>query len=219
MPDRDSTVRILLVRHGQSEWNAAGRWQGSADPPLTELGRDQARYAGDVLAAHRHGFGAVWASDLSRAHETATLMAAALGLAPVRVEARLREAHVGEWEGLTSDEIELAWPGYLGAHRRPPAFEPFESVVARAVPALEDIARSGEAGTAPRLVVAHSGVIRSVVRHLAGADERIPNLGGVWLAAGPASLVVAGRFDPTEAFVTGADGPGEDPADGADTGA
>src|SRR5690606_17860170 len=106
----------------------------------------------------------------------------ALGLGPVGRDARLREADVGEWEDLTSAEIERSWPGYLDARRRPPSFEPFATVVERVVPAIHDIATNA-GGSA--LVVAHSGVIRTLVHHLSHTDTRIPNLGGVWLAVSP----------------------------------
>jgi len=199
--------RVLLLRHGQSEWNALGRWQGTADPPLSALGRRQAAFVGSVLAASSEQFEAVWASDLSRAAETATIVAEALGAGPVRTEPRLREAHVGEWEGLTTDEIEAAWPGYVGAQRRPPGFEPFESVVGRVVPAVIDIAVSGPTV----LAVAHSGVIRTLVRHLGHTDRRIANLGGVWLTVDAGRITPAGAFDPAGEAGYQLDLPGENP--------
>ncbi|MEY2406219.1 MAG: glucosyl-3-phosphoglycerate phosphatase, partial [Acidimicrobiaceae bacterium] len=84
-------VRILLVRHGQSEWNALGRWQGQADPPLSDLGRLQAHAAAHALGA----VGAVFASDLVRAAETAAIIAAELGVGPVVIDADLRERDAG----------------------------------------------------------------------------------------------------------------------------
>lgn len=174
------------------------RWQGVADSPLSELGRSQARFVGSVLAEQfaegTAELAGVWSSDLSRANETARILADTLGLGPVRVDARLREADVGEWEGLTSSDIEAAWPGYLQQHRRPPSFEPFDAVVERVTPALHAIA--AEAG-GPALVVAHSGVIRTIVHHLQQVDSRVPNLGGVWLAVSPGRLAVTGEFDPS----------------------
>lgn len=198
MPPVPESTPLLLLRHGQSEWNAVQRWQGVADAPLSDLGRSQARFVGSVLAERVSNAAGplvgAWSSDLARANETARILAQALGLGDVKVDERLREADVGEWEGLTSAEIEAAWPGYLQARRRPPGFEPFDAVIARVVPALHSIA--AEAG-GPALVVAHSGVIRTIVHHLQGVDSRVPNLGGVWLAVGPAELAVTGEFDPT----------------------
>src|SRR3954449_978711 len=79
--------RVLFVRHGQSEWNALGRWQGQADPPLSDLGRAQARAAAHSLGA----LDAIFASDLQRAAETAAIISAAIGVGPVLVEPDLRE--------------------------------------------------------------------------------------------------------------------------------
>ena len=132
-----------------------------------------------------------------------------------------REAHAGEWEGLTPEEIELRWPGWLEAHHRPTSFEPYATVVARASDALADVA-AHVAGLDPpaALVVAHSGVARSLIRHLGGTDGRIPNLGGMWFTAsvadGRAELALGDVFDPAGVVVTGVDAPGEDPGEEAD---
>src|SRR5207342_2682150 len=124
-------VPILVLRHGQSEWNSVRRWQGTADSPLTDLGREQARTTATLLAALRLEFPAIWTSNLRRASETASIIARVLRLGDPIVDDRLCEAHAGEWEGLTPDEIELRWPGWLEAHHRPSTFEPYSAVVAR----------------------------------------------------------------------------------------
>src|ERR1700680_1413671 len=80
--DRAGTTRLLLVRHGESTWNADGRWQGQADPPLTERGRLQASLAAQALGS----IDAIASSDLERAAETASIIAARLGLEPVLSE-------------------------------------------------------------------------------------------------------------------------------------
>ncbi len=167
-------ARILLVRHGQSEWNADGRWQGQADPPLSELGEQQA-----VDAARALGMvDAIYASDLVRAHHTAELVAAQLG-ADVVVEPRLRERSAGEWEGRTRAEIDEGWPGYLETGRRPAGYEPDDSVLERVLGALDAIAAMHDGDV---LVITHGGVVRVVERHLdSDADGLIPNLGGLWL--------------------------------------
>jgi broad specificity phosphatase PhoE len=220
-------IPILVLRHGQSEWNAVRRWQGTADTPLTELGRVQAATTARVLAALRLQFAAIWTSDLRRAAQTAAIIGRALDLGQPIVEARLREAGAGEWEGLTPEEIELRWPGWLDAHHRPATFEPYADVVARAIDALHDIAARAAASESPAaLVVAHSGVVRSLVRHLGGVDSRIPNLGGVWFTASVTDddrsdvalrdLVLGDVFDPAGVIVTGVDAPGEDPGEESD---
>ncbi len=231
------TVSVLVLRHGQSEWNAVHRWQGVADSPLTELGRNQAIETAWTLAGLDVTFSSIWSSDLSRAHETAAIIGDALALGPPTLEPRLREAHAGEWEGLTPDEIEVSWPGWLEQHHRPPSFEPFDTVVARTVDALHHIAGrtiGAAAGRAPAaLVVAHSGVIRSLIRHLGRHDDRVPNLGGIWLevdaiaaadgAAGRSPIAEADHgitlldlFDPAGIVISGIDAPGEDPGEQSD---
>lgn len=165
-------TRILVLRHGQSEWNALGKWQGQADPPLTDAGREQAYRAAELLGQ----FDLIATSDLQRAHETAAIISNTLGIGPVLIDERLRETHVGEWEGLTHDDIERDYPGYLAAHKRPPSFETEESLITRFTAAITDIALQCQGGEA--LCVAHAGVIRVMRRALGVADPRIPNLGG-----------------------------------------
>lgn len=213
-----SRVPILVLRHGQSEWNAVRRWQGTADSPLTPLGRGQAASTARLLTLGRP-FSGIWTSDLKRAFETASIIAEALAIGSPIVDERLREAHAGEWEGLTPDEIESRWPGWLDAHRRPDSFESYAEVVERARAALHDVAVQA-ASRAPQaaLVVAHSGIVRSLIRDLGGDDRRrLPNLGGVWLTAsviGDRSDVELGNlFDPSGVVVSGVDAPGEDPGE------
>src|SRR5438128_960886 len=92
---------LLLVRHGETDWNADGRLQGHTDWPLNEYGRTQAKKLAEQLDGD--GVAAIYASDLSRARETAEILGGRLGLAVV-VDADLREKNWGTWEGLTSDE-------------------------------------------------------------------------------------------------------------------
>lgn len=168
-------TRLLLVRHGQSEWNAEGRWQGQADPPLSPLGEEQARSAIGQL----DGIDAVYASDLVRASRTAEIVAGELGVEVV-VDARLRERHAGEWQGHTRAEIEVAWPGYLAAGERPPGWEHDDVVIERALEACASIAGAHPDGMV--LLVTHGGVVRSLERHLGDLDDQLlPNLGGRWL--------------------------------------
>jgi broad specificity phosphatase PhoE len=98
-----NTTRFVLIRHGESTWNAAGRWQGQGDPPLSQRGRQQAARLAAELADE--GIEVIVASDLARASETAAILGEALDLAP-ESDARLRELDIGRWTGLTRSEIE-----------------------------------------------------------------------------------------------------------------
>ncbi|HEX6394435.1 MAG TPA: histidine phosphatase family protein [Acidimicrobiales bacterium] len=178
---------LLLLRHAQSEWNALGRWQGQADPPLSDEGRRQS-----VAAAARieqqpwySAFDLVASSDLARARETADLIAQSLGLeGSALVDEGLREYDAGEWSGLTLTEIEARWPGEVerftdGLVPSPPGGEDrrsFDTRIADTVRGLSAFA--DRAGAESLLVVTHGGVIGSVarsaglprlhIRHLAG---------------------------------------------------
>jgi broad specificity phosphatase PhoE len=192
-------TRLLFVRHGQSTWNADGRWQGQADPPLSTLGEAQARAAADAVPA----VDGVVASDLARARQTAEIIAGALGLADVRLDDRLRERDSGDWTGFTREEIELAWPGWLDAGRMPDNFEPWERVAER-VTAAAHAAHAAWPGRTV-LVVAHGGVVRSLERSI-GAEGSVPkNLGGRWFEV-DGGRVLAGEvvtlIDHTRVVVT-----------------
>lgn len=192
-------VHVLCVRHGLSTWNLARRWQGRADPPLSDEGRAGAAELAAALGmtVGRGPRVRIWSSNLRRAHETATIIAERLGTAPVTVEPRLLEADVGEWEGLTALEIEDAWPGYLAAGRRPPGFEAEADLLARVVPALEDIAATASRAGVVAVVVAHAGVLRAVRRFSGAGDEHLANLGGLWFAIEPGVIRFTGLFEPS----------------------
>jgi probable phosphoglycerate mutase len=196
-------TRILLVRHGQSTWNADGRWQGRADPPLSDLGRRQAEVAVDALrdlGVHR-----LFASPLARAHQTATIVGGALGLV-VEADPRLQERDAGEWTGRTRAEIEAGWPGFLADGARPVGFETDDILHERALAAVHDIAA---VATEPVVVVSHGGLIRVVERALGSEPHSVPNLGGLDIRRidghGGHVLELAGRtllVDPDAVTVT-----------------
>lgn len=194
--------RLLLVRHGESTWNAVSRWQGQADPPLSPFGERQAEDAGARLAEIAT-IAAVWASNLVRARRTGDLIARHLGIAQVREEPRLRERDVGAWSGLTRDEIEERWPGYLAARRSPPDFEGDDELLARTRAGLAAVVDGSGPGEV--LVVTHGGVIRTIERSLGAIPERLPNLGGRWLLADtPTDLALGERvvlLEPEEVTV------------------
>ena len=182
-PSNQLQTRILVLRHGQSEWNATGRWQGQADPHLTALGREQARLAGGLIATECPTFDVVVTSDLERARFTGEAIASAIGCSTHRLDPRWRENHAGEWQGLTKAEIHSQWPGYLEADRRPPNFESVESTTSRALEALNDIVAHNTGGCV--LVISHGGVLRLMREHLGGGQQRFPNLAGSWFEHTP----------------------------------
>jgi broad specificity phosphatase PhoE len=166
-------THLLVVRHGQSEWNAIGRWQGHADPVLSELGRRQAYLAAAAIGA----VDAIVSSDLLRAAETAAIIAQQLGVGPVVVDERLRERDAGEWTGLTKDEIEDRWPGWIEGKRRPNGFEDVASVVARVFDAFASLHAASPGGSL--LVVTHGGVIRALEKSHGRSGDAVTNLGGI----------------------------------------
>jgi uncharacterized phosphatase len=179
---------LLVVRHGQSEWNAIGRWQGHADPALSELGRRQAA----VAAASIGAVDGIISSDLLRATETAAIIAQQLGVGPVMVDERLRERDVGEWTGLTRSEINRRWPGWIDDLRRPEGFESVDSVLLRVVEALAAMGESSPRGSL--LVVTHGGVIRSLARSHGLDDVPVANLAGITMRISGSGQTVGERI-------------------------
>ncbi|HUR76542.1 MAG TPA: histidine phosphatase family protein [Acidimicrobiales bacterium] len=190
--------RILLVRHGESIWNAAGRWQGAADPPLSDAGRAQARALASAVL--HEGIDSIVSSDLDRARETGRIVAAALTLPAPSVDERWRERDVGEVSGHTRDEIEAKWPGLLEQWRRGeleamPGGE--TDITSRVVAALEAVATSPDG--ACTLVVSHGGVIGAVDRWIGNPYLRVGNVQGRWLAVDDDGLIsMAGVFSAAE---------------------
>ena len=154
---------LLLARHGETDWNLERRWQGHAESDLTANGRAQAQALGEQLRGR--GIHAIYSSALRRARDTAGIVGAELGL-PVQVQEALREVDVGEWAGLTTDEIEQRYPE--GAARRRGGGtgwehgESIDAMSARIAAALVEIAAAHEDETV--LVVTHGGPIREVRR-------------------------------------------------------
>ena len=162
---------IYLARHGETDWNRIGRWQGATDIPLSNAGRAQARALAVNLA--ERGIGRVHASSLSRALETAQIVAEHLGLPAPAVDGRLRERGYGVFEGLTREQcaerFPAAWERYLAKGRvTPPGGEPHEEVVARVTAAIDQIAAAGGTAAEAILVVSHGGCIRAFVHAVAG---------------------------------------------------
>ena len=197
-------TRVLLVRHGQSTWNAEGRWQGWANAPLSGVGEEQARAA----AKHLPDVEAVVSSDLLRARRTAELLSEGRGLAPIEIYRGLRERGVGQFEGMTNPEIAERFPHLIGQDgSRPldiPGAEPIPSVISRVVAALARVAKA-HPGKAV-LAVSHGGVIRALERHTGIEPAHVSNLGGRWFHVDSKGALSLGErvrlFDRDEAPVT-----------------
>ena len=191
---------LLIIRHGESEWNLEHRWQGWMNSTLTPLGERQARERAEQLAQSGFAPAVVHCSDLGRARHTAEIVASSMGAA-VRAHPGLRERGGGDWEGHTSEEIEVKWPGLLAAWRRgeligPPGGEGDDDVFSRFDAAIAAVVAAGT----PTLIVTHGGVLRLIATR-AGVPEAalLPNLGGYWFEVAGGVLAAP---DPLPALAT-----------------
>ncbi|MFR9751563.1 histidine phosphatase family protein [Nocardia sp. 004] len=174
---------LILLRHGQTEWNAADRMQGQIDTDLTELGRRQAKEAARELVS-RNAI-AILSSDLRRARDTATALADHTGLTVVP-DIRLRETSLGEWEGLTHLEVDADYPGArmawrLDASYTPPNGESKLEVGARALPVVRELLAERQDWPGRTIIlVAHGGLIAALTAALLDLPPRNwPILGGL----------------------------------------
>lgn len=180
--------RLILLRHGQTEYNATRRMQGQLDTDLSETGRMQALTAAQALAGRSPLL--LRSSDLRRARDTAEALAIATGL-PVTTDVRLRETHLGQWQGLTHDDVDTQMPGARRAWRddatwAPPGGESRVEVAQRSVPVVHELLDElpgwgdGENADAPVVLVAHGGVIAAMTAGLLGLPVRNwPIFGGL----------------------------------------
>jgi broad specificity phosphatase PhoE len=155
-------TELCLIRHGETDWNLHGLTQGSTDIPLNDFGREQARLTGAYLTDF--AWDAVYASDLGRAYETATIIADSVGLKSIAREPRLRERSFGEAEGLDINERKSRYADSSSI----PGSEPWESVRTRGLEVLEEIAVDNPGRRV--LVVSHGGVIMSVLSHISAGE-------------------------------------------------
>lgn len=160
-------MKLILIRHGQTQWNASQRYQGHTDIPLNDTGRQQALRLADYLVKDE-AVEAVYCSDLSRARETAEIIGRAFKLQP-HPDHRLREFCFGKWEGLTFTQVYAAyrsefeqWFNNLEEFRVPGG-ESFSDLASRSLEAIEEIKKK-HAGTA--VVVTHGGVIKAMLRRI-----------------------------------------------------
>lgn len=159
-------TRLYLVRHGQTDWNLEGRWQGQADVALNELGREQAQQSATKLAALP--LQAIYSSDLIRAAETARAIAR-VNPAPLVLEPRLREIHQGEWQGLRVGEIEARYAeAYYQRRQNPlmiaaPGGETTQQVRERSLAAVRDLLAKHPHGNV--VVVSHGFTLAVLLTH------------------------------------------------------
>ena len=186
--------RVLYVaRHGETDWNAQVRWQGHTDIPLNDAGRAQARALAQRLRAAK--LAGVVASDLSRAHETAKIVAVELGLSVAYTDHELRERAFGVFEGLTREQCETlhpeAWAAWLESRQPPAGGEGHDLVIARIVAALGRVAERVATVDAPALVVTHGGALRAMVVSATGAIPPPVANGAVWKVVWEGRVVAA----------------------------
>jgi broad specificity phosphatase PhoE len=187
---------VYVARHGETDWNAANRWQGHTDVPLNDNGRAQAM----ALAVRLRGAGlaGVVASDLSRAHETARIVATELGVLLAYVDGELRERSFGAFEGLTRAECETqhpdAWCAWLDHRKVPEGGEASEALRERVVAAIGRAAERVARDDAPALVVTHGGALRSAIASVMGELPPLVKNGEVWVLAWEGRLVGAERM-------------------------
>ena len=190
------STTFYLIRHGETDWNLHGRWQGHTDIPLNEDGRAQARRLAAQLRADRVRFDASYSSDLQRAWETAGVVGAALDRAPLPLPA-LREINVGSWSGLTSIEVR-AQDGETYARYKSGedvargGGERFLDLYTRVVAAVEQLADQQPGHTLA--LVTHGGPVRALLMHAArdkdGLDVRHIHIGNTSI-----TLLIGDRSD------------------------
>ena len=168
------TKRLILVRHGETAWNAEGRIQGMLDVPLNALGLQQARLVGDELA-RIVDVAEMVSSDLVRTRETATPITCATGFEP-RFDARIRERHFGVWQGLTYVEWRIKDAEGMARYNAgdpdygPEGGETASQFLTRCVSAVSDLVTASKEKTL--ILVTHGGVVSSMVRHAQGLNPQ-----------------------------------------------
>ena len=192
MTNHDNTTTLILLRHGETEWNLSGRWQGQAvDTDLSERGREQARIVARRLRAIP--LHAIYSSDLKRAWDTARIVGDELGLQLV-AEPGLRESDIGAWTGLTWEEISTRFPDEIAAMHagqdvRRGGGESMSELNHRLAAAAEDIAAIHPGETV--LLVSHGAALRSVVAH--ALDASLPQMQHIAIGGNTALSVLQVR--------------------------
>ncbi|MCZ6547912.1 MAG: histidine phosphatase family protein [Deltaproteobacteria bacterium] len=168
-------AQLIVVRHGETEWNLEGRRQGHLDSPLTAMGRAQGEALAQRLAKYK--FSSLYSSDLGRAYQTAKLISESTGHTIV-VDQRLRERNLGIFQGLKGDEIHKAYPEELLLHKTGgpdyiiPQGESARQQAQRNISCLEEFAKkhTGEV----IVIVTHGGVLNALFRHILSIPLEAP---------------------------------------------
>ena len=173
--DRNRACRLIVIRHGETLWNAIGKQQGQLDTDLSELGVGQARAIAEAMVSR--DVDVLYSSDLGRALQTATIIAGRLGL-PVCTDARLRERHLGIMQGMTMAEFEQRHPAEYTEFRRGdldwqlPGGESVRQRDERVVACADELAKRHAGQTVA--IVTHAGVIDDLFRHAVGVSLGTP---------------------------------------------
>jgi probable phosphoglycerate mutase len=187
---------VLVARHGETDWNATQRWQGHTDVPLNDTGHAQALALAERLRGE--GLAGAVASDLSRASETARIVAEAVGFPLVYLDADLRERAYGVFEGLDRAACETqqpeAWAAWLESRQPPPGAESDESLRTRVVAAVTRVAEHVARDDAAALVVTHGGALRALVAATTGTMPPLVKNGAVWRITWAGRIVAAQPF-------------------------
>ena len=166
-------MKLLLTRHGETDWNLQRRIQGSTDTELNETGRRQAMQLAEVLLTSPDRPGIIYTSGLKRAQETARIAAGQLQI-PCLIHPGLEELSFGLWEGLTWEQVEQQYPDLYHIwhtdrrYGHPPKGESYQDLLDRVIPALRDVIRQEGGSGADRriLIITHSAVIMSLLSYL-----------------------------------------------------
>jgi alpha-ribazole phosphatase len=186
-------TRLLLVRHGETDWNQEGRWQGQADVPLNQNGLDQANRTADLL--EDQPIAAIYTSDLQRARRTAEILAEKKHI-PVKIDPRLREIHQGIWQGMLVSDIEQKFEQEFKDRRKDPLMvaapggENALQVRERVLSALEDIQAAYPTETVA--IISHGFALAVARAHFLGVPieqvwELVPKNGEIIVLDIPAN--------------------------------
>lgn len=172
-----SRCRLLLLRHGETTYNATGRMQGQLDTELSDVGRAQAAAAAEYFAAKEPGLTRIISSDLMRAHDTAKAIGETCGI-DVSVDKRLRETYLGTWQERSFEELDTEFPGARDLWRHsatwaPPGAESRVEVGARMRAVVDELAADPAWDDETFMIVSHGGAIAALMASLLDLPEEL----------------------------------------------